>query len=74
VLLWSGVWILLNVVAGLTGFGTGPGVQLVAWQAHIGGYVAGLLLVQPFDGIRRLQLRRKLETTRLEQGGAEPTS
>ena len=68
VLLWSGIWILLNVIAGLTGFGTGPGVKLVAWQAHIGGYLAGLLLVQPFDGVRRVQLRRKLEGTRLEQG------
>lgn len=74
VLLWSGIWILLNVIAGLTGFGTGPGVKLVAWQAHIGGYLGGLLLVQPFDAVRRLQLRRKLEATRLEPGGAGPTS
>jgi len=61
VLLWSGMVILINVVAGLTGFGTGPGVRLVAWQAHIGGFLAGLLLVQPFDALRRLQLRRRLD-------------
>jgi membrane associated rhomboid family serine protease len=24
-------------------------VHLVAWQAHIGGYFAGLLLAGPFD-------------------------
>ena len=35
--------------AGVTGFGTGAGVHLVAWQAHIGGYFAGLLLAGPFD-------------------------
>jgi membrane associated rhomboid family serine protease len=60
VFLWSGLWILLNVVAGLTGFGTGPGVQLVAWQAHIGGYFAGLLLVGPLDWLRQFELRRKI--------------
>lgn len=53
VLLWSGVWILLNVAAGLTGFGAGPGVRLVAWEAHIGGYFAGLLLAGPFDWLSR---------------------
>jgi membrane associated rhomboid family serine protease len=60
VFLWSGLWILLNVVAGLTGFGTGPGVQLVAWQAHIGGYFAGLLLVGPLDWLRRREPHRKI--------------
>jgi membrane associated rhomboid family serine protease len=49
VLLWSVIWIALNVFAGLTGFGTGAGVHLVAWQAHIGGYFAGLLLAGPFE-------------------------
>lgn len=49
VLLWSAIWIALNVFAGLTGFGAGAGVHLVAWQAHIGGYFAGLLLAGPFD-------------------------
>jgi membrane associated rhomboid family serine protease len=53
ILLWSASWIGLNVVAGLTGFGAGPGVHMVAWQAHIGGYFAGLLLAGPFDGLRR---------------------
>jgi membrane associated rhomboid family serine protease len=53
VLLWSVIWIVLNVAAGITGFGTGPGVQLVAWQAHIGGYFAGLLLADPFNALRR---------------------
>jgi membrane associated rhomboid family serine protease len=59
VLLWSAFWIIVNVVAGLTGLGTGPGIQLVAWQAHIGGYFAGLLLAGPADWLRRRELGRK---------------
>ncbi len=49
ILLISLVWVVINVVAGLTGLGTGPGVQLIAWQAHLGGYAAGLLLAGLFD-------------------------
>lgn len=49
ILLWSGFWVLVNVLAGVTGLGTGGEVQLVAWQAHLGGYIAGLLLAGPFD-------------------------
>jgi membrane associated rhomboid family serine protease len=57
--LWSAFWIIINVVAGLTGLGTGPGIQLVAWEAHIGGYFAGLLLAGPADWLRRRELGRK---------------
>ena len=53
VLLWSAIWIALNVFAGLTGFGAGAGVHLVAWQAHIGGFLAGLLLFSLFDPVPR---------------------
>lgn len=49
ILLWSGLWIGLNAVAALTGFGTGGEVQLIAWDVHLGGYLAGLLLAGPFD-------------------------
>ncbi|MGH6870218.1 MAG: rhomboid family intramembrane serine protease [Rhizomicrobium sp.] len=37
-------WMIANLAAGLAGFGTEPG-QTIAWQAHIGGYLAGLLLI-----------------------------
>lgn len=49
ILLWSAIWLAINFVAGIAGLGAGSGVQLIAWQAHIGGYVAGLVLVGPFD-------------------------
>jgi membrane associated rhomboid family serine protease len=45
-------WVAANVLAGLTGLGAGPGVQLIAWQAHLGGYAAGLLLIGLFDRFR----------------------
>lgn len=59
VIVWSVVWIALNVVVGVTGFGTGPGVHTVAWEAHIGGYFAGLLLAGPLDALRMLRLPRQ---------------
>jgi membrane associated rhomboid family serine protease len=49
---WSAVWIGINIVAGVTGLGTGSPVQEVAWQAHLGGYFAGLLLAGPVDRLR----------------------
>jgi len=52
VLSFTVFWVVANVVAGVTGFGAGPGVQLVAWQAHLGGYAAGLFLIALFDRFR----------------------
>ena len=37
-------WLAVNLLIGLTGVGLGPAIGPVAWQAHLGGYVAGLLL------------------------------
>lgn len=53
--LWTSVYLVINVLAGLTGLGAGIGTgpQLIAWQAHIGGYLAGLLLAGPFDALAR---------------------
>jgi membrane associated rhomboid family serine protease len=52
VLSFTVFWVAANVLAGLTGLGAGPGVQLIAWQAHLGGYAAGLLLIGLFDRFR----------------------
>lgn len=57
VLLFSAVWLVGNLLIGLTGF-IGQGSELIAWQAHIGGYAAGLLLSGPFEVLRHRRARR----------------
>jgi len=51
-LIFLGVWIGLNAlfVFGSIPIGKGAG-QEVAWQAHIGGFIAGLLLFNAFDPV-----------------------
>jgi membrane associated rhomboid family serine protease len=53
ILIFTAIWLVINLAAGLTGFGVGPGeLGLIAWQAHMGGYLTGLLLAGPFDRLR----------------------
>jgi membrane associated rhomboid family serine protease len=51
-LLFVGVWLGLNALFGLgtISFGTEAGQQL-AWQAHVGGFFAGLFLFSAFDPV-----------------------
>ncbi|MEZ5921346.1 MAG: rhomboid family intramembrane serine protease [Parvularculaceae bacterium] len=46
---WSLVVILLNVSVLVLGPGMGLGDERVAWQAHIGGYLFGLIFFPFFD-------------------------
>jgi membrane associated rhomboid family serine protease len=43
----AAAWIVVNVVFGLAGIAPGMGVVKIAWEAHIFGYFAGLLLIGP---------------------------
>ncbi|MBA2588753.1 MAG: rhomboid family intramembrane serine protease [Alphaproteobacteria bacterium] len=52
ILMFSVVWAAINLLAGLTGLGMGGESGLIAWQAHLGGFLAGLLLCGPFDALR----------------------
>ncbi len=52
IVIFTVVWMAINLAAGLTGFGLGGETGLIAWQAHMGGYLAGLLLAGPFDRFR----------------------
>jgi membrane associated rhomboid family serine protease len=51
-LIFSAVWAAINLLAGVTGLGMGTEAVAIAWQAHLGGFVAGLLLSGPFDALR----------------------
>jgi membrane associated rhomboid family serine protease len=53
VLLFVGVWFGVNILFGMWSTPVFGGEdQAVAWQAHIGGFLAGLLLFSWFDPVR----------------------
>jgi len=49
VLIFSGLWIALNIVLGLSGGPMSSAGQSIAWDVHIAGYFAGLFLFPLFD-------------------------
>ena len=51
-LIFTAIWVAINLLTGITGLGTGGESGLIAWQAHLGGFVADLLLCGPFDRLR----------------------
>jgi len=58
-LLFLAVWMGLNALFGLGVVSFGEQGQQIAWQAHIGGFVAGLLLFGAFDPVTA---REELDT------------
>lgn len=46
--LFLGIWFILQVFSGLASLGMPSGMGGVAWWAHIGGFLFGLLLAKPF--------------------------
>lgn len=64
-LLFLGVWMGLNALFGVgaVSFAAEPGQQ-IAWQAHIGGFFAGLLLFTAFDPVVREPQKLDAEPTR----------
>jgi membrane associated rhomboid family serine protease len=53
VLAFLAVWFGVNIIFGIGSIGTGMEDVKVAWQAHIGGFLAGLLLFSLFDPVPR---------------------
>ncbi|HEX7790205.1 MAG TPA: rhomboid family intramembrane serine protease [Afipia sp.] len=47
------IWFGLNIITGLGAIAIGASAHSVAWQAHIGGFLAGLLLFSLFDPVPR---------------------
>lgn len=52
ILTFSVSWVILNIVVGLVGGGFLGSDGAIAWQAHLGGYLAGLFLSGLFDALR----------------------
>ncbi len=51
VLIFVGVWFVINIFFGLGSIPELTGGNTVAWQAHFGGFFAGLLLFPLFDPV-----------------------
>jgi membrane associated rhomboid family serine protease len=49
ILMFSLVWVAVNIVSGILGLGLSDQVVPVAWVVHMGGYFAGLLAIGLFD-------------------------
>ncbi len=47
-----GMWFLFQLVAGMGLLGGGSQAGGVAYAAHVGGFIAGLILVRMFDAGR----------------------
>jgi membrane associated rhomboid family serine protease len=47
VIAMAAAWILVNLLMGLTGLAPGTQGLPIAWEAHLFGYAAGLLLIAP---------------------------
>jgi membrane associated rhomboid family serine protease len=53
-----GLWFVLQIFNGFLSFGAGAATGGVAWFAHIGGFVAGLVLALPWIAKARRMERR----------------
>jgi len=49
------VWFAMNIVFGVGAIGVDSDSAGVAWEAHIGGFFAGLLLFAMFDPVPRVR-------------------
>lgn len=58
IVVFTALWLVTNVIFGLTGWGTGNSGDQIAWQAHMGGYLFGLFAIGLFD--RLLSASRKV--------------
>jgi membrane associated rhomboid family serine protease len=51
VLTFVAVWFAINLIFGVGSFAIAGYDQNIAWEAHVGGFVAGLLLFSLFDPV-----------------------
>lgn len=55
VFLFLAIWLVLNFVFGIGGSFVPGSANEIAWQTHLGGFLAGLLLFPLFDPVRAMQ-------------------
>ncbi|MBN1828504.1 MAG: rhomboid family intramembrane serine protease [Deltaproteobacteria bacterium] len=55
-----GVWLLIQVISALV---TDPGAPGIAWWAHIGGFLAGILFLKVFSAVPEIGVSRKIQET-----------
>jgi membrane associated rhomboid family serine protease len=60
VLAFLAVWFGVNIIFGLGSISVGADGASVAWQAHIGGFIAGLMLFSLFDPVPRATATRDI--------------
>ncbi|MGH6715024.1 MAG: rhomboid family intramembrane serine protease, partial [Bradyrhizobium sp.] len=48
-----GIWFGVNLLFGMGSIAVGEQGATIAWQAHIGGFFAGLVLFSMFDRVPR---------------------
>lgn len=52
IMMFTAVWTAINFLTAMIDLGGGGERGLIAWQAHLGGFVAGLVLADFFDTLR----------------------
>ena len=66
------VWFGINIVFGVGSIAVGSAAQSVAWQAHIGGFLAGLLLFSWFDPVPHALSQDNVANTPRPTDAADP--
>ncbi len=54
------IWMGINLLFGVLGFGSGGRMNTIAWEAHMGGFLFGLVFFSLFDRPREARLENGL--------------
>lgn len=57
----AAAWIIVNLLMALTGLAPGTGGIPIAWEAHLFGYAAGLILIEPVARLMGAQTNNTIE-------------
>lgn len=57
----AAAWIIVNLLMALTGLAPGTGGIPIAWEAHLFGYAAGLILIEPVGRLMGARINNTIE-------------